>query len=147
MNASILLTRDEPTVDVQTKEIDIGWHHDGIFVVDGYPALIEAGGIVEVRYDEDDCGVHEIEVIGAVVDEGQEHPICEPFIHEIPDYSDDFNSMTTSVDTFKLSAPVHGDLDMIVRVDIDRVTYARTRICVRGSGLAAMPLTNRNDLR
>jgi hypothetical protein len=36
---------------------------------------------------------------------------------------------------------------MIVRVDIDRVTYARTRICVRGSGLAAMPLTNRNDLR
>lgn len=147
MNASILLTRDEPTIDFQTMEIDVGWHHDGIFIVDGYPTLIEAGGIVEVRYTEDDCGVHEIEVIGALVDEDQEHPICEPFIHEIPDYADDFNSMTMSVDTFKLSAPVHADLDMIVRVDIDRVSHAEMRICVRSSTLDGLPLTNRNDPR
>lgn len=145
MNASILLTSEEPEVDLQTNDVDVGWLHDGIFIVDGYPYMIDAGGIVEVRYDEADCGVHEIEVIGDDGDE--EHVFGGPFIHEIPDYADDFNSMTMSVDTFKLSAPVHGDLDMIVRVDIDRVTYARTRICVRSSGLADLPLTNRNDLR
>lgn len=146
MNASILLTQEVPKVDLQTNSIDIGWHHDGIFVADNYPYLIEAGGIVEVRYDDRDCGVHEVEVIGALADEDQEHPIAL-FIHVVPDYDDDFGSMTLRVDAFPLVASVEDDLDMIVRVDIDRVPHAATRICVRGSMLGDLPLTNQNDLR
>ena len=136
MNASILLTQQEPTVDLATKEIDLGWHHDGVFIVDGYPCRIEAGGVVEVRYRDSDAGIHEIEVYGVLDgDQHQEHPICAPFIHEIPNYDASFGSMTMSIDTFALAANVEGDLDMLLRVDIDRTTYAQTRIAVRSTTL------------
>ncbi len=146
MDASVLLTKEVPKVDLQTNEIDIGWKHDGIFIVDSYPYLIEAGGIVEVRYDDVDCGVHEVEVIAALAEEDQEHAIAL-FPHVIPDYDDDFSLPTLRVDTFALSAHVAGDLDMMLRVDIDRAPHASTRICVRSSGLEGIPLTNRNDPR
>lgn len=148
MNASILLTRQEPTVDPVTKEIDLGWHHDGVFIVDGYPCRIEAGGLVEVRYRDSEVGIHEIEVYGVFQgDEDQEHPICDPFIHEIPTYGGDFGSMTMSIDSFTLAATVEGDLDMLLRVDIDRATYAQTRIAVRSTTLDGLPITHAADSR
>jgi hypothetical protein len=148
MNASILLTEREPTIDPTTREIDLGWHHDGIFIVDTYPCAIEAGGLVEVRYHDSDVGIHEIEVYGVLEgDEGQEHPIGGPFVHEIPRYDDEFVSMTLSVDTFPFAASVDGDLDMLLRVDIDRVTYAQTRIAVRSTTLDGLPMTDAADSR
>jgi hypothetical protein len=148
MNASILLTQHEPTVDPATRDVDLGWHHDGIFIVDCYPCRIEAGGVVEVRYHATDVGVHEIEVYGVLEGaEDQEHPICAPFIHEIPVYAGDFASMTQSIDTFALAATVEGDLDMLLRVDIDRTTYAQTRIAVRSTTMDGLPMTHPSDSR
>jgi hypothetical protein len=148
MNASILLTQHEPTVNLATKEIDLGWHHDGVFIVDCYPCRIEAGGLVEVRYRDSDAGIHEIEVYGVLEgDEQQEHPICAPFIHEIPNYDASFGAMTISIDTFALAAGVEGDLDMLLRVDIDRTTYAQTRIAVRSTTLDGLRMTHAADLR
>lgn len=148
MNASILLTQNEPTVNPTTREIDLGWYHDGIFIVDRYPWQIEAGGLVEVRYRDSDAGIHEIEVYGVLEGhEDQEHPICAPFIHEIPNYGGEFESMTVSIDYFTLAATVDGDLDMLLRVDIDRTTYAQTRIAVRSTTLDGLPVTHLADSR
>lgn len=146
VNASILLTQAEPVGE--SGGVDIGWHHDGIFIVDGYPARIEAGGIVEVRYADADAGIHEIEVYGVLDgDESQQHPVCSPFIHEIPPYAGDFDSMTLSLDTFSLGATVAGDLDMLLRVDIDRETYAQTRIAIRSCDPDDLPITGQVDPR
>jgi hypothetical protein len=142
MNVSILLTEEEPTVDTAARIVDLGRHHDGIFVVESYPTEISSGGVVEVRYENDETGVHEIAVVGIIAGEDQEHPIHrEPFVHEIPEYADDFQASTTSLDVFPLKATVYGDLEIILRVDVDGEPCAYSQIAVRSSSLGGLPLT------
>jgi hypothetical protein len=148
MNASILLVEEVPLRDPTTGKIELGCYHNGIFVVETYPVWIHAGIVVEIFYAADEDGQHEIEIYGVLDgDESQEHPLGPPVTRDIPPCGDDFWPGTLWVEGFPLDASVEGNVDMIVRLDVDRITCAQTRICVRLSGLADVPLTDPHDLR
>lgn len=45
----------------------LGELHRGVFLVSAYPAWLDFGGIVEVSFEPDEIGVHEVELAGTVV--------------------------------------------------------------------------------
>jgi hypothetical protein len=134
VEANLVLTSAPPTVGNPGGEVLLGELHRGIFLVTAYPAWLDFGGIVEVTFEPEDLGVHEVELAGTVVGTTESHVLAN-WPLEIPPAESGWLAPRTWSFPVPIEFGVYGDVDMALEIRVDRASLARRCILVRSFSL------------
>src|SRR5437870_655847 len=130
MYANFILTQGLPEVANPGGELVLGELSTGIFLVSAYPAWLTFGGVVEVSFDPDEAGNHEVELVGTVVGTTESHVLSNWPI-EIPPAEPGWEAPLTRTLTFPAEMAVSGDVELALDVLVDREWLTSRCVLVR----------------